>query len=76
MGSNDYDVLDDSRQAIGRIFLSPASPPDRNWMRTITAREYPPTIHRMLSNARASYGGIQGAVAPVALACLGVAALR
>jgi hypothetical protein len=38
---NDYVLLDDSRRCIGRIFLSPASPPDRNWMRTITARDYP-----------------------------------
>ncbi|HVR59323.1 MAG TPA: hypothetical protein VMT72_21130 [Pseudolabrys sp.] len=43
-GPNDFDVLDTDR-CIGRIFLSPASPPDRNWMWTITAREHPPTIH-------------------------------
>ena len=43
-GPNDYDVLDADR-CIGRIFLSPQSPPDRNWMWTITAGEYPPSIH-------------------------------
>jgi len=42
---SDYIVLDDKRTCIGRIFLSPHSPPDRNWMWTITARQYPPTIH-------------------------------
>ena len=43
-GGNDYTVLDGPR-VIGRIFLSPAAPPDRNWMWTIIAREYPPSIH-------------------------------
>ena len=43
-GPNDFDVLDTDR-CIGRIFLSPASPPDRNWMWTITAVDYPRTIH-------------------------------
>ena len=43
-GKSDYAVLNNGRK-IGRIFLSPASPPDRNWMWTITAREYPPTIY-------------------------------
>jgi hypothetical protein len=43
-GKNDYAVLNGGR-VIGRIFLSPHSPPDHNWMWTITAREYPPTIH-------------------------------
>ena len=43
-GGNDYTVLDGDR-VIGRIFLSPASPPDRNWMWTITAVDYPRTIH-------------------------------
>jgi hypothetical protein len=43
-GDDDYTVLDGDR-VIGRIFLSPASPPDRNWMWTITARDYPPSIH-------------------------------
>ena len=41
---NDYVVLDDDR-LIGRIFLSPQSPPDRNWMWTITARDFPRSIH-------------------------------
>jgi hypothetical protein len=43
-GPNDFDLLDADR-CVGRIFLSPQSPPDRNWMWTITARDYPPTIH-------------------------------
>ena len=38
-------AYDDKRTRIGRIFLSPHSPPDRNWMWTITAPEYPPTNH-------------------------------
>ena len=42
---NDYIVLDDKRTCMGRIFLSTHSPPDRDWMWTITASEYPPTIH-------------------------------
>jgi hypothetical protein len=41
---NDRVVLCDG-DVIGRIFLSPQSPPDRNWMWTITAMEYPRTIH-------------------------------
>jgi hypothetical protein len=41
---NDWTVLDGDR-IIGRIFLSPQSPPDRNWMWTITARDYPRSIH-------------------------------
>jgi len=41
---NDWTVLDRDR-IIGRIFLSPQSPADRNWMWTITARDYPRSIH-------------------------------
>jgi hypothetical protein len=41
---NDWTVLDGDR-IVGRIFLSPQSPPDRNWMWTITARDYPRSIH-------------------------------
>jgi hypothetical protein len=41
---DDFDLFDGDR-CVGRIFLSPHSPPDRNWMGTIAAREYPPTIH-------------------------------
>jgi hypothetical protein len=41
---NDYVVIDGDR-VIGRIFLSPRSPPGRNWMWTITARDKPPSIH-------------------------------
>jgi len=43
-GPNDFDVCESNR-CIGRIFLSPQSPPDRNWMWTITAMDYPRTIH-------------------------------
>ena len=43
-GDDDYAVLDGDR-VIGRIFLSPASPPDRNWMWTITAKDFPYSIH-------------------------------
>jgi hypothetical protein len=32
-------------RCFGRIFLSPQSPPDRNWMWTIAARDYTGTIH-------------------------------
>jgi len=41
---NDYVVIDGDR-IIGRIFLSQQSPPGRNWMWTITAREKPRSIH-------------------------------
>jgi hypothetical protein len=41
---NDYVVIDGDR-VIGRIFLSPQSPPGRNWMWTITARDYPRSFH-------------------------------
>ena len=30
-GPNDYDVFE-SERCVGRIFLSPAAPSDRNWM--------------------------------------------
>ena len=43
-GDKDDHVVLDGGRVIGRIFLSPQSPPDRNWMWTITAMEYPPTI--------------------------------
>ena len=43
-GPNDFDVCVSDR-CIGRIFLSPQSQPDRSWMWTITARDYPRTIH-------------------------------
>jgi hypothetical protein len=43
-GGNDYTILDGDR-AIGRIFLSPASPPDRNWFWTITAVDFKPSMH-------------------------------
>jgi hypothetical protein len=50
-GGNDYTVLDGDR-VIGRIFLSPQSPADRNWMWTITARDYPRSIHSRYSATR------------------------
>jgi hypothetical protein len=40
---NDFVMLDGDR-VIARIFLSPQSPPDRNWMWTITAPDYPRSI--------------------------------
>jgi hypothetical protein len=40
---DDYVVLDGGR-CVGRIFLSPQSPPDRNWMWTITAVDFTPSI--------------------------------
>jgi len=43
-GDKDDHVVLDGGRVIGRIFLSPQSPPDRNWMWTSTAMEYPPTI--------------------------------
>jgi hypothetical protein len=38
------DVVLDGGRVVGRIFLSPQSP-DRNWMWTITAPDYPRSIH-------------------------------
>ena len=43
-GPNDFDVCVGDR-GIGRIFLSPQSPPGRHWIWTITARDYPRSIH-------------------------------
>ena len=43
-GPNDFDVCEGDR-CIGRIFLSPQSPQGCPWFWTITAREYPPSIH-------------------------------
>jgi len=50
---NDWTVLDGDR-VIGRIFLSPQTPPDRNWMWTITAMDYPRTIHVAATQRHAS----------------------
>ena len=44
-GDKDDHVVLDGGRMIGRIFLSPQSPADRNWMWTITARDYPRSIH-------------------------------
>jgi hypothetical protein len=44
-GPNDFDVLDEDRRCIGRIFLSAQAREGRPWFWTITAREYPPTTH-------------------------------
>ena len=41
----DASVVIDGDRVIGRIFLSPQSPSGRNWMWTITARDYPRSIH-------------------------------
>jgi len=43
-GPNDFDVREGDR-GVGRIFLSPQAPQGRPWFWTITAREYPPSIH-------------------------------
>jgi hypothetical protein len=43
-GADDHVVLDGGR-CIGRIFRSPQAPEDRPWFWTITATEYPPSIH-------------------------------
>ena len=64
-GDKDDHVVLDGGGVIGRIFLSPQSPPDRNWMWTITAMEYPPDDPkpRLFTDTRTSDGGFQGAVA-------------
>ena len=43
-GPNDFDVCEGDR-GIGRIMLHPQAPEGLPWFRTITAREYPPSIH-------------------------------
>jgi hypothetical protein len=43
-GPNDSDVCEGDR-CIGRIFLSVQAPQGRPWFWTITAMDYPPTIH-------------------------------
>ena len=43
-GGNDYSVVEGER-VVGRIFLAPQAPAGRNWMWTITAMDYPRTIH-------------------------------
>lgn len=44
-GDKDDHVVLDGGRVIGRIFLSPQSTSDCNWMWTITAPEYPRSIH-------------------------------
>jgi len=44
-GDENYVVLDDKGQLIGRIMPYPQPPKERHWLWTITTREYPPTIH-------------------------------
>jgi hypothetical protein len=41
---DDYIVLDDKRQVIGRIMLHPQAPKNQPWFWTITALEQPPSI--------------------------------
>ena len=41
---DDYVVLDDKRQVIGRIMLHPQAPKNPPWFWTITALEQPPSI--------------------------------
>jgi len=43
-GPNDFDVCESDR-CIGRIFMSAQAPEGRPWFSTITALNYPPTIH-------------------------------
>jgi hypothetical protein len=43
-GPNDFDVCEGDH-CVGRIFLSVQAPQGRPWFWTITARDYPPTIH-------------------------------
>jgi hypothetical protein len=61
--NDDYVVLDGDH-IIGRIFLSPQSPPGRHWMWTITAMDYPPSIHSRgyFSDTRVRNGRFQSAV--------------
>ena len=58
---NDYVVLDGDH-VVGRIFLSPQSPPDRNWMWTIYRLSTIDPYSRLFRDTRASDGGFQGAV--------------
>ena len=43
-GPNDFDVLNADR-CVGRIFMSPQAPQGHPWFWTITARDYPRSIH-------------------------------
>jgi hypothetical protein len=44
-GDKDDHVVLDGGRVVGRIFLTPQSPSERSWMWTITAPEYPRSIH-------------------------------
>ena len=44
-GDKDDHVVLDGGGVIGRIFQQPQTPQGRPWFWTITAREYPPSIH-------------------------------
>jgi hypothetical protein len=43
-GPNDFDVLNADR-CVGRLFMSPQAPQGHPWFWTITARDYPRSIH-------------------------------
>jgi hypothetical protein len=70
-GPNDFDVLN-ADQYFGRIFLSPQGPQGRPWFWTITAMDYPRSIHSPFSDARASDDRFQGAVTMPASRQLGL----
>ena len=44
-GDEDDHVVLDGGRVIGRIFIAPQAPEKQPWFWTITAREYPPSIH-------------------------------